>query len=83
MEWSGQKDFVAAPTIPFVVDGAEKGLLKGHGPLTFLKVLLPLLMQSQILITEFYYRTLNILPVTSIRCMMPVTWCQWINQELP
>ncbi|XP_052195079.1 serine carboxypeptidase-like [Diospyros lotus] len=38
MEWSGQKDFVAAPTIPFVVDGAEKGLLKGHGPLTFLKV---------------------------------------------
>ncbi|XAR60018.1 Carboxypeptidase C [Bertholletia excelsa] len=38
MEWSGQKDFTAAPTVPFVVDGAEKGILKSHGPLTFLKV---------------------------------------------
>ncbi|KAK4408474.1 Serine carboxypeptidase 3 [Sesamum angolense] len=38
MEWSGQKKFVAAPTIPFSVDGLEAGLQKGHGPLTFLKV---------------------------------------------
>ncbi|KAL0370105.1 UNVERIFIED_CONTAM: Serine carboxypeptidase-like 48 [Sesamum angustifolium] len=38
MEWSGQKKFVAAPTIPFSVDRLEAGLQKGHGPLTFLKV---------------------------------------------
>ncbi|XP_059627019.1 serine carboxypeptidase-like [Cornus florida] len=38
MEWSGQKNFVAAPTVPFVVDKAEAGQLKSHGPLTFLKV---------------------------------------------
>lgn len=38
MEWSGQKQFGASPTVPFVVDGAEAGLLKSHGPLTFLKV---------------------------------------------
>lgn len=38
MEWSGQKQFVAAPTSSFSVDGVEAGLHKGHGPLTFLKV---------------------------------------------
>ncbi|KAG8387675.1 hypothetical protein BUALT_Bualt02G0046000 [Buddleja alternifolia] len=38
MEWSGQKEFVAASTTPFSVDGVEAGLHKGHGPLTFLKV---------------------------------------------
>nr|GMD12550.1 serine carboxypeptidase-like [Ipomoea batatas] len=38
MEWSGQKDFLAAPNVPFTVDGEEKGLQKNHGPLTFLKV---------------------------------------------
>ncbi|XP_022730184.1 serine carboxypeptidase-like 48 [Durio zibethinus] len=38
MTWSGQKEFGAAPTIPFVVDGVEAGKLKSHGPLTFLKV---------------------------------------------
>ncbi|XP_042506540.1 serine carboxypeptidase-like [Macadamia integrifolia] len=38
MEWSGQKEFVGAPTVPFVVDGEDKGLLKNYGPLTFLKV---------------------------------------------
>jgi len=38
MAWTGQKDFVAAPNVSFVVDGAEKGLMKSHGPLTFLKV---------------------------------------------
>ncbi|KAL8496529.1 hypothetical protein ACS0TY_020290 [Phlomoides rotata] len=38
MEWSGQKQFVAAPTSSFSVDGAEAGLQKGYGPLTFLKV---------------------------------------------
>ncbi|XP_030958809.1 serine carboxypeptidase-like [Quercus lobata] len=38
LEWSGQKQYEASPTVPFVVDGAEAGLLKSHGPLTFLKV---------------------------------------------
>ncbi|POO01143.1 Serine carboxypeptidase-like [Trema orientale] len=38
MEWSGQKNFASSSTVPFVVDGAEAGLLKGHGPLTFLRV---------------------------------------------
>ncbi|KAK9175745.1 hypothetical protein WN944_027752 [Citrus x changshan-huyou] len=38
MEWSGRKDFAAAPTILFKVDGAEAGQMKNHGPLTFLKV---------------------------------------------
>lgn len=38
MEWSGQKDFQAAPTVKFVVNGGEAGLLKSHGPLSFLKV---------------------------------------------
>lgn len=38
MEWSGQKQFGASPTVPFSVDGAEAGMLKSHGPLTFLKV---------------------------------------------
>ncbi|EXC31798.1 Serine carboxypeptidase-like 48 [Morus notabilis] len=38
MEWSGQKNFVASSTKPFVVDGTEAGLLKSHGPLTFLRV---------------------------------------------
>ncbi|CAK7332207.1 unnamed protein product [Dovyalis caffra] len=39
MAWSGKKDFGAAPTVPFVVEGAEAGQLKSHGPLSFLKVL--------------------------------------------
>ncbi|KAI4340430.1 hypothetical protein MLD38_025264 [Melastoma candidum] len=38
MEWSGQKGFVGAATAPFNVDGKEAGLLKNHGPLSFLKV---------------------------------------------
>lgn len=38
MEWSGQKEFVASPEVPFVVDGSEGGLLKSYGPLSFLKV---------------------------------------------
>ncbi|CAA0814436.1 Serine carboxypeptidase-like 49 [Striga hermonthica] len=38
MEWSGRKDFVASPEVPFEVDGSEAGLLKSHGPLSFLKV---------------------------------------------
>ncbi|MQL90339.1 hypothetical protein Taro_022916 [Colocasia esculenta] len=38
MEWSGQQEFVSSPTKPFVVDGAEAGLLTTHGPLSFLKV---------------------------------------------
>ncbi|KAK1365802.1 hypothetical protein POM88_041363 [Heracleum sosnowskyi] len=37
MEWSGQKDFVAASTTPFLVDCAEAGQMKNHGPLTFIK----------------------------------------------
>jgi hypothetical protein len=38
MEWSGQKDFVASPEVPFTVDDSEAGLLKNYGPLSFLKV---------------------------------------------
>ncbi|XP_010535625.1 PREDICTED: serine carboxypeptidase-like 48 isoform X2 [Tarenaya hassleriana] len=38
MEWSGQKGFGSAKMIPFLVDGTEAGLMKNHGPLTFLKV---------------------------------------------
>ncbi|XP_054801624.1 serine carboxypeptidase-like [Prosopis cineraria] len=38
MEWSGQKEFVASTEVSFVVDGSEAGLLKSHGPLSFLKV---------------------------------------------
>ncbi|XP_058199947.1 serine carboxypeptidase-like isoform X1 [Rhododendron vialii] len=38
MAWSGQKDFTAASNVSFVVDGAEKGVMKSYGPLTFLKV---------------------------------------------
>ncbi|KAK8574529.1 hypothetical protein V6N13_034210 [Hibiscus sabdariffa] len=38
MQWSGQKEFVASPEVPFVVDGSEAGVLKTHGPLGFLKV---------------------------------------------
>ncbi|GLU11878.1 hypothetical protein SLE2022_285980 [Rubroshorea leprosula] len=38
LNWSGQKDFLAAPMVPFVVDRKEAGKLKTHGPLSFLKV---------------------------------------------
>ncbi|KAH7836997.1 hypothetical protein Vadar_008321 [Vaccinium darrowii] len=38
MAWSGQKGFTAASNVSFVVDGAEKGVMKSYGPLTFLKV---------------------------------------------
>ncbi|XP_039019072.1 serine carboxypeptidase-like isoform X1 [Hibiscus syriacus] len=38
MAWSGQKEFGATPTVPFVVDGVQAGQLKSHGPLSFLKV---------------------------------------------
>ncbi|KAL9322735.1 hypothetical protein ACSQ67_010788 [Phaseolus vulgaris] len=38
MQWSGQKEFGASGTVPFLVEGAEAGLLKSHGPLAFLKV---------------------------------------------
>ncbi|MCL7028626.1 hypothetical protein MKW94_000722 [Papaver nudicaule] len=38
MEWSGRQKYVASPNVPFVVDGAEAGLLKTYGPLSFLKV---------------------------------------------
>lgn len=38
MEWSGQQKFVSSSELPFTVDGAEAGLLKTYGPLSFLKV---------------------------------------------
>ncbi|KAJ7947872.1 Carboxypeptidase [Quillaja saponaria] len=38
MKWSGQQQFGAAVTVPFIVDSAQAGLMKNHGPLTFLKV---------------------------------------------
>ncbi|CAF2336980.1 unnamed protein product [Brassica napus] len=37
MNWSGQKEFGAAKTVPFMVDGKEAGVMKNHGPLIFLK----------------------------------------------
>lgn len=42
MEWSGKKEFVASSEVPFEVDGSDAGLLKNHGPLSFLKVSLSL-----------------------------------------
>ncbi|KAF9594245.1 hypothetical protein IFM89_028902 [Coptis chinensis] len=41
MEWYGQKEFAGKPTVPFMVDGAEAGVLKSSGPLSFLKVFFP------------------------------------------
>ncbi|CAA2933752.1 serine carboxypeptidase-like [Olea europaea subsp. europaea] len=38
MVWSGQKNFVSAPSVPFKVDGVEAGLQKSSELLTFLKV---------------------------------------------
>ncbi|KAG0484424.1 hypothetical protein HPP92_008503 [Vanilla planifolia] len=38
MEWSGQQAFVSSAEKPFIVDGKEAGVLKTHGPLSFLKV---------------------------------------------
>ncbi|KAL3530509.1 hypothetical protein ACH5RR_009831 [Cinchona calisaya] len=38
MKWSGQKNYVAAPSVPFTVDGLEAGLQRKYGPLIFLKV---------------------------------------------
>lgn len=38
MEWSGQNNYLAAPATPFSINGVEAGLLKGNGPLEFLKV---------------------------------------------
>ncbi|KAG6514019.1 hypothetical protein ZIOFF_024357 [Zingiber officinale] len=38
MEWSGRQEFVSSPEVPFLLDGAESGILKTHGPLSFLKV---------------------------------------------
>lgn len=38
MEWSGRQEFASSPEVPFLLDGAESGILKTHGPLSFLKV---------------------------------------------
>ncbi|XP_008805718.1 serine carboxypeptidase-like [Phoenix dactylifera] len=38
MEWSGQQNFVSSSELSFTVDGKEAGVLKSHGPLSFLKV---------------------------------------------
>ena len=38
MKWSGQDNYLAAPTVPFTVDGLEAKLQKKYGPLIFLKV---------------------------------------------
>ncbi|KAH0745360.1 hypothetical protein KY285_007017 [Solanum tuberosum] len=38
MELKGQKEFVASTEVPFEVSGSEAGLLRSHGPLSFLKV---------------------------------------------
>ncbi|KAM0058642.1 putative carboxypeptidase C [Helianthus debilis subsp. tardiflorus] len=38
ISWSDQKDFISASNVSFIVDGKEAGILKNHGPLTFIKV---------------------------------------------
>ncbi|XP_064943918.1 serine carboxypeptidase-like [Musa acuminata AAA Group] len=38
MEWSGSQNFTKAPFRQFAVHGKEAGILKTHGPLSFLKV---------------------------------------------
>ncbi|KAL8090368.1 serine carboxypeptidase-like [Apium graveolens] len=38
MQWSGQKEFGGSSETPFNVDGSAAGVLKTHGPLSFLKV---------------------------------------------
>ncbi|XP_073001208.1 serine carboxypeptidase-like [Typha latifolia] len=38
MEWSDQQEFVSSDEMPFLVDGEKAGVLKSHGPLSFLKV---------------------------------------------
>jgi hypothetical protein len=38
MEWFGKEAFVSSSEKPFTVDGKEAGVLKSHGPLSFLKV---------------------------------------------
>ncbi|KAF6141855.1 hypothetical protein GIB67_003226 [Kingdonia uniflora] len=38
MEWSGHKQFVGSPTVPFVVDGTKAGQMKSYGSLSFLNV---------------------------------------------
>ncbi|CAK8576174.1 unnamed protein product [Lathyrus sativus] len=38
MKWSGQKQFVASKTVPFLVDGKNGGSLNSYGSLSFLKV---------------------------------------------
>ncbi|KAI3520555.1 hypothetical protein L1887_10004 [Cichorium endivia] len=38
MKWSGQDDFLASKVFQFEVEGKKAGLLKKHGPLTFLMV---------------------------------------------
>ncbi|KAF6148463.1 hypothetical protein GIB67_038818 [Kingdonia uniflora] len=48
MEWSGHKQFVGSPTVPFVVDGAKAGQMKSYGSLSFLKT------TNHITNTDFY-----------------------------
>ncbi|KAK6937741.1 Peptidase S10, serine carboxypeptidase [Dillenia turbinata] len=36
MDWSGKQSFVGSAEVPFLVDGAETGVLKTYGPLSFL-----------------------------------------------
>ncbi|PKU69875.1 Serine carboxypeptidase 3 [Dendrobium catenatum] len=38
MKWSGQEAFVSSSEKPFTVDSKDAGVLKNHGPLSFLKV---------------------------------------------
>ncbi|CAI9104979.1 OLC1v1003785C1 [Oldenlandia corymbosa var. corymbosa] len=38
MKWSGQRKYLAAPNVPFTVDGVEAGVQRKNGPLIFLKV---------------------------------------------
>lgn len=95
MEWSGQKDFGAAATVPFKVDGAETGQIKSHGPLTFLKVSFCLFLEyvclsvhamlSNFEIFSAFFKTnfeIFFAFFKTSRFMMLVIWFPWISLKL-
>jgi len=80
MEWSGQKEFVAAATVPFHVDNKEAGLMKNYGSLTFLKVNRTKIEKLNISLSIFVPNLIEI-GKTFYRSMMLDTWFRWISQR--
>lgn len=68
MEWSGKSEFTTSPDVPFLVDGSEAGLLKQHGPLSFLKVAFSL----SLICAHVTYRSTSILKSYVVGCIGPV-----------